>query len=1102
MPRGGRGMPVKGQGNTGPDLGFWPENVCVWGSVLHVDRRPTFCPPRRSLLAGLGSGYNRGIAILSGFTECCHQTTVFPMKINSIPCRFKWLPVLMWALVSGIAHAEDGLRVDFNRDIRPLLSNACFRCHGPDSNKRQAGLRLDQSQSAFAELESGARAIIPGDPVGSELVARISAADPDFRMPPAEHGEPLSAEQVERIRLWIEQGAEYQTHWSFIAPRRTALPFVKETSWPRNAIDFFVLAQLEAKGLPHADDADRQALIRRLAFDITGLPPTLEEVDAFVRDSSPAAYERLVEKYLASPAYGENMARSWLDLARYADTNGYQYDTERTHWVWRDWVIHAYNQNKPFDQFTIEQLAGDLISDATSDQILATGFNRNHGITIEGGVIDEEYRTEYVMDRLITTGTVWLGLTVGCARCHDHKYDPISQQEFYQLYAYFNLVPERGQSGFQPSLQAVSPLAARKIAALATTIEELHNSLAVAKEDDLKLEEWASALANGSFTWRVQTPVTATSSGGTTITPLEDNSLLASGANPQNDIYEIQFTTPESAITAVRIECLTHPSLPGNGPGRYQNSNFVLTGFLLEASSIADPSQKTNVTFREARADYNQKNYEVRLALSSDKNKGWAVDGPTRKKPATAIFVAEKPFGFQAGTTLKVILRHEVSFGQHGIGRPRISISSAAPARLSFQDIDAAIVDAAKLKPGDRTAEQHQVLRTYYLDNHGPAKQIAAEIARLEKQRSASFPATMIMRDQENIRTTHILNRGQYNQPAAQVFAGTPQVLPPMPDDLPKNRLGLAQWLMSPAHPLTARVAINRYWQQFFGNGLVKTSEDFGNQGARASHPGLLDWLAVEFASSQWDVKNMVRLIVTSATYRQTSHAGRENYRKDPENLLLGRGPRMRLAAEQVRDNALAISGLLVNALGGTSVYPYQPKGIWMELNNRPGFSKEYPQGSGKDLYRRSLYTFWKRTVPSPMLKTLDAPEREFCTLKRSQTNTPLQSLLLLNGPQFVEAARHMAVRVLNRYPHDQQKRLAYAFRLATGRHPDATELVILAEAFDEQREEFEQQNGLADSLLAVGDSPPDTIHDKLQLATWTTLCRLLMNLDETITKG
>lgn len=1015
------------------------------------------------------------------------------------------IPRLGLVLIFVFSWPVKAEEIEFNRDVRPILSNRCFTCHGPDSTTREADLRLDQRESAIGQASSGQRAIVPGDIQASELIRRITSQVDGERMPPGGASKALTPAEIQTLKTWIDQGAKYEAHWAFIPPRLPELPKVQNKDWPINEIDDFVLARLEEKQLQPAKEASRETLIRRVAFDLTGLPPSLEEIDAFLADSSPKAYERMVDGYLNRPAYGEHMARHWLDLARYADSNGYQYDTEREQWVWRDWVIDAYNKNKPFDQFTIEQLAGDLLPDSTPQQRLATGFNRNHGITIEGGIIDEEYRTEYVMDRLVTTGQVWLGLTIGCARCHDHKFDPISQREFYQLYAFFNQLPERGMRGFEPRERIPSPLASvqqREWDAELTKLKaELNNPLPL----DAHLEEWANAMAAESRQgWQVLVPHTMKSSGGTKLSKLEDHSLLASGANPQRDIYTITSITSEENLTAVRLEALTHPSLPGGGPGRHTNSNFVLSEFELTVTSIEDPSKQEKIKFQQALADYSQKNYEIGKAIDGTLagNNGWAVDGPTRKEPATALFIAEKPFGFAGGTALEFRLRHEAGFATHGIGRPRLSITTDSPKLLQFDSVPAEIRRLAKKNAEERSGLETQKLKDYFLAHHDPRQDLRDRITALEQQKAAGYPATMIMRDMPQPRATHVLNRGQYNEPTERVVAGVPAIFPEQGKDTLSNRLELARWLVDPKHPLTARVAVNRYWQRIFGLGLVKTSEDFGIQGELPSHPQLLDWLALEFIRSGWDIKHMQRLILTSATYRQSSHVGQEAYQRDPENRLLARGPRMRLDAEEIRDSALFVSGLLVERLGGKSVYPYQPKGLWLELNNRPGYSQAYPQGTGEALYRRGLYTFWKRTAPSPMLKLLDAPEREFCTLQRSRTNTPLQALLLLNGPQFVEAARHLGERMIQQGGSSLEDRLRYGFRVVTSHQPTATELTVLQEAYAADLQRFQKDRAAALKLLEVGESPYSQEEDIAELAAYASLARLLLNLNEAITKG
>ena len=999
-------------------------------------------------------------------------------------------------------HAQ-AAEVVFNRDVRPILSNHCFTCHGPDTATREAELRLDQRESALQKDDSGESAIVPGNVNASEVYRRIMSNDPDERMPPVNGPGQLDAQQIAILKAWIEQGAEYQQHWAFVTPKQGEVPDVGRSPLLHNDIDRFVLSRLQSAGKTSAREATRETLIRRVAFDLTGLPPTIEEVDVYLADRSQGTYERMVNRYLASPAYGEHMARHWLDLARYADTNGYQYDTEREQWVWRDWVIAAYNRNMPFDRFTVHQLAGDLLPQATPQQRLATGFNRNHGVTIEGGIIDEEYRTEYVMDRLVTTGEVWLGLTIGCARCHDHKFDPISQKEFYASYAFFNQVPERGMRGFTPSERIRSPLA--------ESTQELDTELAKLKEElsrpvniDDKLDEWIKQIAaSPNAGWHIITPVRMTSSGGSTLTKLDDNSFVAGGANPRQDIYEVTAKTESTGLTAVRLEALTHESLPGGGPGRHTNSNFVLSEFEMTATSLQDPKKTQTVEFDRAIADYSQANYEVAKAIDGKSgNSGWAVDGPTRKENATAAFIASAPFGYEGGTDLVFRLRHEANFATHGVGRPRLSITRDAADTLSLRGVPADVRRVAATSKAGRSDSDSQRLHDYFLQHYNPNKALQQRIAAIEKRKATAFPATMIMQDMPQPRATHILNRGEYNSPTEQVTANVPAVFPPLREDAPANRLSFAQWLVDPGHPLTARVAVNRYWQRLFGVGLVKTSEDFGVQGELPSHPELLDWLALEFIRSGWDVKHIQRLMITSATYRQTSHTGAAAYQQDPENRLLARGPRMRMDGEEIRDAALAAAGLLVGRLGGRSVYPYQPKGLWLELNNRPGYSKEYPRGSNDDLYRRSMYTFWKRTVPSPMLKTFDAPEREFCTVRRSRTNTPLQALLLLNGPQFVEAARHLGQRMMKQGGNTIDDRIVYGFRLVTARTPNPDELSLLRDAYAIELKRCVNNQEETLKVLQVGESSFDPQLNKTQLAAFSSVARLIMNLNEAITKG
>ena len=998
--------------------------------------------------------------------------------------------------------------VRFNRDVRRILSDNCFKCHGMDENTREAGLRLDQAEDAQRVLDSGATAIVPGNLKASELIARITSTDPDTKMPPADSGKKLNAAEIETLSRWVAEGAKYEEHWAFAPIQRPAVPQVAG-EWPQNPIDAFVLQRLDAEQLTPQTEASREALIRRVAFDLTGLPPTLPEIDKFLSDPSEHAYLNMVNQYLDTTAYGEHMARHWLDGARYADSNGFQYDTERQMWVWRDWVINAFTRNMPFDQFTIEQLAGDLLPNATPEQKLATAFNRNHPITIEGGVIDEEYRTEYVIDRLTTTATVWLGLTMGCARCHDHKFDPISQAEFYQFMAFFNQVPEKGHNGFSPMLRVASPLAAGQLQEVETELERLQSQLQSPPPDlDASLARWEASLNDRQARgWTVLKPTAFKSLHGTELTQLPDHSILAGAPNPAKETYEIRLKTSVEGITGIRLEALTHESLPENGPGRAFNSNFVLSEFEVAVASSREPASVEPVKLASVVADYSQENKHVNNTINGTVagNNGWAVDGPTRKMPATAVFTAAQPFGSANGTEIVVRLRHETSFGQHGIGRVRLAITTDPQPSLDAETGFAEIQAILDLAVAQRSESQRQQVVDYYLANVSPERrELRTRIAGLEKQRqnlSEAFPPTMVMQDLPTTRKTFILNRGQYDQPTTEVAADVPAVFPALPEGVEHDRLALARWLIDPQHPLTARVAVNRFWQALFGLGLAKTQEDFGYQSELPSHPELLDWLAAEFIDSGWDVKHMLRLMVSSATYRQAARVSAELYERDPENRLLARGPRLRLEAEAIRDNALAVSGLLVPRVGGPSVYPYQPPGLWLEINNRPGYSRKYPQGSGDDLYRRSMYTFWKRSLPSPMLKTFDAPDREFCTVSRSRTNTPLQALFLLQAPQIVEATRHLARRMMTAGGAAPQDWIRYGFRLATSRQAEERETEILLRLYEQRLAQFTQDAAAAQRMVSVGKSARDATLDPVSHAALTEVARALFNLDEAITK-
>lgn len=1156
--------------------------------------------------------------------------------------------------------------VDYSRQIRPILSDVCYKCHGPDEETRQTSFRLDVKDSALGEADSGGKVIIPGDCSESVLIQRITSDDPSLRMPPADSGKNLTPEQIELLKRWVAEGAAWKEHWAFIKPERPQLPAVAHKAWPRNPIDYFVLAQLEQAGMTPEKKADKETLIRRVTFDLTGLPPTPAEIDAFLADDSPDAYERLVDRLLESPYYGEQQTRYWLDAARYGDTHGLHLDNERSIWPYRDWLIESFNRNQPFDQFTVEQLAGDLLPKPTQDQLIATGFNRCNVSTSEGGSIDDEYIVRYAVDRVETTSTVFMGLTVGCAVCHDHKFDPIAQREFYGLYAFFNSQTEKAMDGNAllppPSIKTPDERAAARLQEFDQQIASLNERLdAPLPEVDAAQETWQTQLATSAAAqWITAEPVAATSTGGSTLQKQEDGSILATGKNPDKDTYELILPAAESPITAIRLEALLDKSLNKLGPGRADNGNFVLSELevaILSPSNVseaADPME-SSVSLVSAAADFSQADggYLIEKAIDGvfdQGTNGWAVAGHERHEARSAIFVPSAPIQLEPSQQLRIRLRHESQFTKHAIGRFRLSLSTApefgtakaspwnmlgpilagsdaeayqtvyapeqgvdlkaevngqtwaertdfvdgqvhylsgelaatylfrtidtpSPRKLTLAlgsddgikvwvngmlvhenfikrsagpDQDKIVINLREgrnevlLKivnfgggygfyykpereiigeeslvlgpilstPAEKRAPaQVKQLRDYYRQNYSPEwSALQSQLTQLKTSRQEFFakvPSSMVMQEMEEPRVAHILNRGQYDQPGAEVKRGTPAVLPPLtPAHETPDRLDLARWLVDPNHPLTARVTVNRFWQNYFGTGIVKTAEDFGSQGEWPSHPELLDWLATEFLSSGWDVKHMQRLIVTSAAYRQASLVAPEKLAADPQNRLISRGPRFRLDAEAIRDTALAASGLLVRRLGGASVKPYQPAGIWEAVGYTDSNTARFQRDTGLDLYRRSMYTFWKRTAPPPSMLSFDAPSRESCTVRRSRTNTPLQALCLLNDEQFVEAARKFAERIMHEGGEAPEARIDFAFRVVTGRHPAADELAILKNAFAENLAHFQENRAAAGELLQVGESPHDTEVDQAELASWTMVANILLNLNETITKG
>jgi hypothetical protein len=1029
------------------------------------------------------------------------------------------------AVILAIPGARAAEKISFNRDVRPILSDNCFHCHGPGEKDRKGGLRLDVREAALKGGESGA-AFVPGKPQESELVTRILSHDPDELMPPKKSNKTLEPAQIETLRRWIAEGAEYQGHWAFLKPERPAVP----QNGAQQPIDAFILERLARQALKPAPEADRPTLIRRVALDLTGIPPTPQEVDAFLKDTSANAYEKVVDRLLASPRYGEKMAQQWLDFARYADSNGFQTDTSRAMWPWRDWVIGAFNRNQPFDQFTIEQIAGDLLPNATRDQVVATGFHRNGRLNGEGGRIVEEWFAETVIDRVETTGLTWLGLTFNCCRCHDHKYDPIAQKEFYQMFAFFNSIEENGVldafsgaganrigGNSRPVQLLPTPEQEAQIAKLEAAVDAAQKRVAEAQKQLPQLEkEWEAKfraqLQEALTAWQPLAPTEVRSEGGATFSRQEDGSWLAGGKNPPNDTYVITAPLPAGSFGGVLIDALPDASLPNKSLGRNANGNFVLTGVEAEITAPTLTEQLV-VDFTKAEADYEQKGYEVKFIVdetvkrgkAARGRKGWAVDGPTKREPRKAMFLAGAPLTVPPDATIIVRLKHQ-GIASHNIGRFRISTTALPPGivKLDGGQAPEAIRTALDLDPVKRTPPQRAALAKFHRENtDNPASRADTALAAARKKLDdlkATIPTTMVMKELPAPREAFLLKRGEYDKPGDQVPRGVPAFLPPLPAGAPLNRLGLAQWLVSPANPLTARVWVNRAWEKFFGIGLVKNTENLGSQSEWPSHPELLDWLATEFVRLKWDMKAMQKTIVMSATYRQSSRVTPEIIAQDPENRLLARGPRFRLPAEAMRDQALAISGLLAEKFGGPSVRPYMPPAVWDETSVY-GDLRNYKADTGDSLYRRTLYTVWKRTAAPPSMLLFDSPTREICTVKRSRTNTPLQALALLNESTYVEAARVLAQRMLAEGGTTPEERIAWAFRRATSRVATPGELKVLTAGLAKRLDRYKQSPDEAQKLLAVGEAKPDPRFDPIELAAYATTANVLLNLDEVVTR-
>lgn len=1055
--------------------------------------------------------------------------------------------LLLVAMVSAGGRAPAAEPVRFNRDIRPILSDNCFKCHGPDSVARQADLRLDRREGLFGDGDAAAPVVAPGRAADSALFRRITSDDQDERMPPPDSGKTLTAEQIALLERWIDEGAVWEEHWSFQRPVRTAPPPTQQPGWRRNAIDAFVLAELERRGLAPSPEAAAETLLRRVTLDLTGLPPTPAELDAFRSDPAPDRYERAVDRLLASPRHGEHMAVDWLDAARYADTSGYQTDGPRDMSRWRDWVIDAFNAGMPFDQFTVEQLAGDLLPDPTLDQLIATGFNRNHRANSEGGIIPEEYQVEYVVDRVDTTMAVWLGLTIGCARCHEHKYDPVSHAEYYRLFAYFNNVPEHGRAlklgNSPPYIPAPTPEQQRRAGQLAAARDAAQRNW----------QAQAGRVAEAQQAWE-QSAALAANTRWTLTDSLESWFRLAGSTGDELDAERVLEWRREPAVAAAASVPVAGGAIqpefapgPDGGSVEFDGQSYLSVGDAgrfgyLDAFSVAawvrpDGAATGGVVSRMS-DDSDSDGWTLHLhngRVQVNLVKRWLDDAlrvetvePLRPEEWQHVVLTYDGSRFASGVHVFVngepqpLRVHLDALNQSflseeplrigatgtrqrftgGIADVRLYRRTLSPREAQIISVVEPIDALARIVPAARTPAQAAKLQEYFLAHAAPADvQAAYQSARATQAEYENFlhllPNTMVMAEMDPPRTTRVLLRGAYDKPGDPVTAGVPQALLGGKPDPGGNRLDLARWLVDPSNPLTARVAVNRLWQKLFGVGLVKTSEDFGTQGEPPSHPELLDWLATEFLRRGWDTKALLRLIVTSAAYRQASSANAELVAADPENRWLARGPRFRMPAEMVRDQALAASGLLEERLGGPSVKPYQPDGLWQEIAS----DTEYVQSTGPDLYRRSLYAYVKRTVANPTLVVFDSSTREACLLRRTRTNTPLQALTLLNDVTFVEAARVLAGRVIQNAGATDEARLGQLLRLTACREPSAAELTVLQRALDGHRTHFRSNPQAAEALVRSGAAPSPEHVDVPELAAWTLVASLVLNLDEVVTK-
>jgi hypothetical protein len=1046
---------------------------------------------------------------------------------------------------------KPGPTIDFQRQVRPVLSDNCFQCHGPDKNTRMVDLRLDTTEGIFGRRKNGTP-VVPGKPEDSLLYQRITAATPARRMPPERAHKTLTAQQIEIISRWIEEGATWKEHWAFITPVRPELPAVHAKEWVRNPIDSFILARLEAAGLPPAPEADPRTMIRRVSLDLTGLPPTPSEVEAFVNDNSPEAYEKLVDRLLASSRYGEHRARYWLDAARYADTHGIHIDNYREMWPYRDWVIQAFNRNLSFDRFTVDQLAGDLLPDRTLDQQVASGFQRCNVTTNEGGSIPEEVAAMYAKDRADTTGTVFLGLTVGCATCHDHKFDPILQKEFYSLTAFFRNTTQHPLDGnipdTPPALVVPRPEDQRRWDELTERRGSLRQVLAAAKtSQSAAFESWLASPARRSS----QLPY-----------------------NAQSRVLELSVGSRARLLQKGQLQPVTLPAgvkvgagVSGNGKAlHFDKKGFVTLPNIAEVDADKPFTITTWVYLPKAKGSYviaSQFEPEPRKKPGDDdrdRRRGWIVEvgdqGPriklagkdgkyisanagegyelngeswyhlaftydgSRERAGLAIYVNGRLIPTQGtGEDLEPLFTSVRSASPLSLGRDKkkyFEDGAIAEFRILNREVDAqgtellswwSTLSAARGKDtAQLTDAERSALSVYYFYQRDRAtRETIAQLRKVDAERrgiARRSPITLVMQEQAGTKpVAHVLNRGQYDQPRDEVEPQVPAILPRMSDSMPRNRLGLAQWLVDPANPLTARVTVNRFWQEVFGTGIVKTAEDFGSQGEAPSHPALLDWLAVEFRESRWDTKRFFKLMLMSASYRQSAVATEDKIKTDPDNRLLSRGPRFRMDAEMVRDYALAASDLLAPAIGGPSVKPYQPKGIWEAVAMENSNTRFYMQDHGDKLYRRSLYTFWKRSAPPASMDIFNAPSRENCTVRRERTNTPLQALVTMNDPQFFEAARTLAQHALVAGRGDFDRELDFIAERLLARPLDTRERDIAQRAYRDYKSYYSAHSVDARKAVSVGESKSDASLPVPEFAAMTLLASQMLNLDEVLHK-